>query len=274
METISASKLKNIVILILVVVDIFLAVLVIPRAIAANTAERAASRQIEELLAANEITVLPGVIPGHGAATRDAVLERNTEAQLRVAEYLLGTGLTQSDLGGGIISYENSRGTVTFRAGGEMTAQLSEPPAGNLSHPEDALRLLEKIGVSVEKLSRETADGHVVVTASQSIRGVEVRGSDITLTYGMDGLQQVSGRLYLDGSPDYVATERLTAATAMLAFVNSRDELGYVCAEITEMRVIYLPVSGSDNRLSPAWLITTDTGSFRVDFASCQVVQE
>lgn len=270
----SASKLKNIIILVLVVMDLFLAALVIPRVISAAGTDGAATRQIEQLLLENGISAGQGVIPNSGAGTRGVEFRRSADAEQRAAEILLGSNAEKKDMGGGIVSYESGRGEVTFRASGEIYAVLSEPPSGNFAHPENALRLMEKMGVSAESITRGAVDGKIYISVAQSIRGVEVRGTALTLVYGVGGLEEISGRWYQDGSLNYVTTDRLAPATALLDFINSRDQLGYVCAAITEMRVVYTPVSGSDNLLSPSWLIVTDTGAFLVDFSTRQVTQE
>ena len=106
----SASKLKNIIILVLVVMDLFLAALVIPRVISAAGTDGAATRQIEQLLLENGISAGQGVIPNSGAGTRGVEFQRSADAEQRAAEILLGSNAEKKDMGGGIVSYESGRG--------------------------------------------------------------------------------------------------------------------------------------------------------------------
>ena len=127
------SRLKNIIILILVLVNGFLLASLAQR----RSAERDASRRTAEQLAA--LFQADGMVLDARAISRDAppdgvALSRATALEEQAAAFLLGDALTSSDQGGGIYHYAGAAGEALFRSSGSFEASgiLAERDAASL----------------------------------------------------------------------------------------------------------------------------------------------
>lgn len=266
-----STKVKNIVILILAAVDIFLLILVLPRAAEQRRADREVTSQIVAILNENNISLTPGSIPDSGSV-RIVTAVRDTREEARAAQMLLGDAVCQ-DLGGGIFTYTGTGGRVTFRAGGEFEAEITTPQSGRLFSRDNAERLLKKLGIQYCRLDSLTSGGKTALSAALTLGGTEIYGDTVVLVYGEGGLESISGHWYSNGSLAYSDTEEVSISTALLSFINSRDQLGYVFGEITGISTVYVRSGGTEILLVPAWRIITDAGEFQVSFLTLQVTR-
>ena len=94
-------RLKNCIILILVLMNLFLAVSLLSRAGTLHTVQRTAAEQQASLFAADGITLDPELISDQTPPFAQA-LSRDSEQESRAAASLLGSQFSYSDQGGGI----------------------------------------------------------------------------------------------------------------------------------------------------------------------------
>ena len=122
-------RLKNIIILILVLVNVSLLGSLAIRERAEYSARRRTSEQLVALFAADGISLDPDIIstevpPASRSLTRDTALDQ------KAAAFLLGRILSSNDKGGGIYDYTSAVGTATFRSNGTFDAASHQgPPA-------------------------------------------------------------------------------------------------------------------------------------------------
>ena len=112
-------RLKNTIILILLLINVFLLGSMAYRSTAARSAHNQAVEQLVELFAADGLELDPGAIPVE-TPPPGCVLARDTALERSAAVYLLGGGLVHSERGG-VYSYSGSKGAALFRENGDSS---------------------------------------------------------------------------------------------------------------------------------------------------------
>lgn len=260
------SKIKNIVLLMLLAVNLFLLVLV------ADQERRSAAYQEEartgavEILEAANIHIAMEELPPESTLHTMAV-ERDRTAEDAMAQALLGESVRSGDLGP--VTYSGSRGEGQFLSDGKFSFAFEEAltaEEGNLE--EHGKQLLEKAGYTCQVLGiREQEDGTVLVTVQELWGGSPVFNSTADLTYENGSLRSIRGQRLMGTPEPEAGAEPLDVATILLRFLSGVQDGGYVCSEIRGMTAGYevtLSSSGSA-ALEPVWLITTNTVPFYVD---------
>lgn len=255
-------RLKNVIILILVLTDLFLMGALAYRR---TTAQSARSRRAEELavlLAADGIQLDPAVIPQTSppagrSLTRDTALDR------KAAAFLLGKGLTSFNQGGGVYSYTSSAGAALFRDNGSFDA------AGTLSSENGETRCREfceefHYGSLVSRLDEE---GSGTMTAVRQFGGLPVFNASVTFTLNRKVLVSVSGTLLPETFTETEDSAPLSAPAALTAFQLQVRETGAVATSIQDLYLCYELQSSaaSPMSLAPAWCLVTDTVTYYVN---------
>lgn len=261
-------KLKNIIILILLLANLFLLVMV-------GVQERG-SAQYQEQAIADAISVLerggiridPADVPKKMKLTA-MTAERDRQSEADLASALIGV-CDCVDLGGGRYSYEGAFGQAEFRGNGNFNvtfydgAQRAEASGEESAH---AVALMEEVGFSGNIVSQEKTGETVVLVLRQTWQGLAVHSCQITLTYENGCLLSIAGQRLM-GAPQSGGekSDPITVPTALLRVLNGINDLGDICSEITAMEPGYLlTTSGDATRLIPIWYVTTDTGAYRLN---------
>ncbi len=255
-------RLKNIIILILALLNGFLLFSLAQRRASEQAAFRRTAEQLTALFAADGITLDPGVIsrenpPGGVTLERDAALEREAAA------FLLGASPAATDQGGGIFHYAGGAGEALFRSSGGFDASgtLAEENA------EEFCRAFCR-AFSYEAPDLELdGGGNGVFTAAASFDRLPVFNCAVTFTVENHVLTAVSGTLLpKSGTASPGGEPPLSAAGALGVFQRMRRESAAVASTVTDMRLCYeLQTSGASMSLAPAWRIVTDAGDYYVN---------
>lgn len=265
------SKLKNIVILILLVANLLLLVLLVPLARQRRTQLAQAQETLEELFADAGVRLDAGQLPD----TRPLYTVEFTpddSGALPAMQALLGEMvLMEHDSTRYIQTYTSAAGSCQLSRGSVLTARLQDQePVADLSKDLSGLMVrmgLESAGISAPQRVRA---GVYRLTAVQKLLEVPVFTANVTATYENSVLTELTGTLYFD-TTGMVRTDDVTsctAADALVAFLGSRDALGWVGATVTDVEQGYCrsdTASAAVVRLAPGWAISTDTGDFWVD---------
>jgi len=260
------SKVKNIIILILLMVNGFLLVLVLGQQRAVSQYAHSAVTQAAEVLERNGITVAPEAL-SKSSPLPTLTAPRDLQAEQRISQVLLGEA-ARTDRGGGLYAYENRAGTALFRASGEFQVQLAGLPLEGRAPADHAENLLKDMGLHGELVSvpAEGRDGEVVFL--QTLDGAPVYSCRLVFQYAGGYLQSISGTL-LTGTPQPVQenTEYLDLPNALIRFLDGILDRGGVCSAVTGLRPGYRLTQsfGTDLRLAPTWLVTTNAGSYYMD---------
>lgn len=261
-------KLKNIIILILLLVNVFLLIMV-------GAQERDSAQHREQtitdavsVLERNGIRLDRTRVPEELDLTPMTV-ERDQESEAALAAALLGE-CTASDLGSGRYAYQGKQGWAEFRSNGSFNitfydgAWKVEESGGEETH---ALTTMEQVGLTGVLVSRKESGGQVTLSLRQTWQEVPVYSCQITLEYANGCLQSIAGqRLMGTPQPSGDKSELISVPTALLRVLNGINNLGDICNEITAMTPGYLLAASADaTRLIPMWYVTTDTGAYSLN---------
>ena len=255
--------LKHIIIIILALMNLFLAAALVMRESAESSSRSRMEQQMVELFAADGIELEQDTI-SRETAPAPLDMSRDTELERRAAEFFLGQSLRREDQGGGIYAYSGTRGVALFREDGSFDV------AGTLA--------TENVEELCRNFCEEFSCGEIVfvqdetgaATAAAACRydGKTVVNAAVTFRLERGTLQTVSGVL-LPQSGTETAPERelLTASAALTAFQKMRRETGAVVSAVTEMYPCYRLQSSASNPMSltPVWCIVTDTATYYVN---------
>ena len=258
-----SSRLKNIIILILALVNVFLLASLLSRFNARLASREQSASQLAELFSANGITLSPDAVSFQAPPT-GGIIARDTEQDRQMAALLLGDGLTYSDQGGGIWSYDSTAGAAVFRSGGSFDAAV------HLDSGADAEALCRKVcrQFHYEDLSLQWEDVRFTAGAVRSFSGLSVYIFAVTFSWD-GGTLSVSGMFLPDTLTPAAGEDSLSAVSALTAFLGAHRELGAVVSSITGMYPCYeAQSSAAAVTLVPAWCVQTDTGLYYVNCSS------
>lgn len=251
------SKIKNIIILLLVIVNGFLLAQVGLRRWQSQRAERETRQRIVAILERNGVEYLPAQVPGD----LDLLPRRVTPAPQGEAEAAALVGpLSAAQTVGGRTLYTGAEGTAAVTSAGELTVEYlpdSAPTEGEL------LDRLTNLGVVLRKTGQAGGDTARYV---QLWNGVPIPGETALITWEDNAVRTLTLRPLTGAEEVLPPEETITAATALARLLDelSRGE-GYVCSQITDMYPGYLTSGTATVTLTPAWFIETDAWRFIVD---------
>ncbi|MCI8698915.1 MAG: hypothetical protein HFF29_07400 [Oscillospiraceae bacterium] len=267
------KKLKNLIILILLVVNGFLLVLVWARRQESVSYERLALERTVRVLENSGIEVdLSACAPGDGLASIS--VERGLAREEALARALLGEGAVQAEnRGGGLYLYQGSNGELSVRAGGELSANMADDPSQLVTEDLErhASGLLKRMGVDVERIGVAEEDEWTRVRFRQVWNGVPVFSCEVEVVYYYNLLYSVQGTLLTAQAGTAEAGQALTLPTALMRFSEEIAATGDVCTAVRAMEPGYRGTVQSLSggvRLSPVWLVTTDTARYYLDCAT------
>ena len=256
-------RLKNIIILILLLVNVFLLGSLAQRRSAEAATYRNTVDQMSALFLADGITLHTDAIP-HQEVPGSRTLTRSPELDRIAAAFLLGDHLEQADQGGGIFTYSGDRGSALFRSNGSFDA------AGSLADQDarDFCReFAREFGYQDPEFHLDDL-GNGTATAVRLWGDAPVYNCTVTFTLQNYALVGVTGTLLPDlSSPLASEEEPLSALAALTAFQQVRKETGAVVTDVSDVSLCYelqsttaVPLS-----LTPAWRIETNTASYYVN---------
>jgi len=257
--------LKNIIIIILVLVNGFLLGSLAMRQNSERSARRQAEQHLTELFQADGIKLEEGAI-SHQTPPSPSSLTQDKDQQKQAAVFFLGENLLQ-DHQSSTYSYTGNGGIARFRSDGsfEIEGKLSDSNAEELCESfckafsmDPPVFLLDETG---------TGSG----TAVCHYEKLPAYNCTVTFTLNRGILNRVSGTL-LPASGTSISTGRepLSAIAALTAFQKTCRESGAVVSAVSHMYLCYeLDASSTASlTLTPAWCIVTDTSKYYVNSTS------
>lgn len=265
------GKLKNIIILILLLVNGFLLVLVAAHREEARQYERTALEQAVQVLENQGIEVDEDNLSPAGKLP-PLTVERDLEREAQLAQALLGDGMETDNRGGGLYLYRGDLGEISLRAGGEFSADLSPNAHWHTDQPEGhAAALLKKMGVEARQAGADTQGSRTAVRFQQLWNGAPVFSCEVEFVYEDGLLTAIHGVLLTAGQGTAETGEVLDLPTALIRFLDGVISAGDVCSAIRSMEAGYRatpkPLSGG-TRLTAVWFITSDTAGYYLDGAT------
>lgn len=260
-------KIKTIILLMLVGVNVFLLALV-------GLRESQSARYAEETRqAAVAVLERSGITFGLERVPADLELipltvTRDRESEAAVAEALLGpvTELGESEVRP---RYVGEGGSAEFSMNGDFTIL---PKAGTWSresgesYESASAACLARIGFEGVFQSMLEQEDQTVLTYCQSWAGATVFSCRVELFWQGDSLVRVEGQRLAGTAVETAAGQPLSTVDVLMRFLAGVSEGEYICRSIDAMEAGYL-LSGIARpvQLVPVWRITTDTRVFYVD---------
>ena len=249
-----SSRLKNIIILILLLTNLSLAAVVVSRQADHQKGLEQVRQQLVTLFAAENVELDEDLISTQ-TPPLSRTLTRDTQQEEDLAAILLGKNLRWSDQGGGIHLYGSDRGGVQFLDNGSFDA------AGSLSEgasaPEVCRAFCKEFGYGDLTFS---SDG-TSATAVQYCDGYPVVNCTVSFTLDSGGLLTVTGTHLPDAYTESAPEEApLSAAAALDAFLNNHRKSQTAVSKITDVYLCFELQSSASAAMTlvPAWCIVTD----------------
>jgi hypothetical protein len=265
------ARLKNIIILILALVNAILLIALAGTHIRETAAKRRLTTQLVTMFKTNGITLsaedIPDELPPAGGA-----LHRSTSEERAMAISLLGKSPRTDNAGGGIYSYSTAKGTATFRSGGsfDVTGKLGS------SHPEKLCRdFCSTYGYENLKFSLKNGSGQG--RATQYYGGHRIVNCTVSFRITDGALVSVSGtHVPSPGTRLTSSVSSMNAATALTRFLESHRQSGTVVSQVQRMFPCYRLISSVSAPLTllPVWRIVTDTGSYDINCSTGAVIHD
>lgn len=261
-------RVKNVIISILILLNVFLLVLVAFRRSETIRYERSALERTVRVLEQNGIQMAADAAVTPADAVR-GMAERSMDREKRVSVALLGAEkVEEKNLGGGLFSYSTSAGTVSFRTGGEILLRPSDDPMWYTDDPAGhSAGLMNAMELEFRPDDVSLSEGSGTVSYLQLLNGSPLFSCRVTLTYESGHLTELSGALLVTGEPEMEEGRFLNLPTVLMRFLDEVLTSGEVCSAILSVEPGYLLNQSFANtvRLQPVWYISTNTADYYAD---------
>ena len=197
------------------------------------------------------------------------VTSRNMETELRIAQALLGeVEIIDQGL---IFRYENqAAGVAQFYSAGDFEVVFSHAfvPIQTVGAMAVAERMLSDMGIETAGLVLDVTYGGQVITATGAYRGAAIFNNTIEFIFDDYYLRVIRGRYVSGFEPIENGRQISTIGTVLLGFMaNVRSGEIYSTNILKIEPGFQFRPSGAigEGIISPAWFITTETGSYMAD---------
>lgn len=260
-------KLKNIILIILVLTNLFLLGFVLRREFQDSYLQRQTRDNALRFLAGRGVEVAEEQVPDQ-AALVPRIVERDLEREGTLAVQILGGSVQVEAPGGGVYRYFNENGVLQFHNDGVFSGEFLP---GTLPVGEDweagCLDLLAKLDFAGELLE---TDGESL-TFRQLWEGQPLFNQQVTLEL-QDGclVSMTAGRRLMGEPEEDPASQSISVATALISFLNGVNTLGDVCSRIDAIEPGYVSAASLSGpmTLTPVWRVFTDTGAYQLDMVT------
>lgn len=260
------SKLKNIIILILLILNLFLLFLVGGRVQQREEAQEELEKSTIAFLKKNGIQVEGEIVPWD-AQYELLVTDRDQGEEERIARMVLkevkerkvGFGIAYSGEGGTVRFYQDGRFSINYESGHGKSIQNIES---------QGLRYLKGLGIEAKSQKVQSDVGEKSISVLQTFQEQPIFNCEIKLEYQDGCLNMIEG-FRLMGEPKVMKEQHgLTAPTLLVRFMESALEESN---HLTEIRAItqgylYSPSTSARAKLIPVWRVETDQGEM---FLNC-----
>lgn len=260
-------RVKNIIIVILLLINGFLLVLVGTRKSEARRYEQSALEGVILVLGENGISLSEDVIAARSGKT-PGTMERSITLEAQAASALLGESTEGTNRGGGLYIYATDAGQISFRSGGELSSALNDDPRWHTDDPEShAAALAAGLGVDFRLVDSRISEGSGLVVYQQLMDGAPLFSCGISFVYENGRLTEVSGTLLATEDPAQESGEVLSLPTVLMHVLDELLTSGSVSSAILTVEPGWLPEQSFNDaiRLNPVWYISTNTTDYYVD---------
>lgn len=270
-----SAKLKNIVLLILLLTNALLLGLMVFQRLENHQHRQQALADAVALLGQKGISADLDALP-NGDFPQPMLLERDTQQEQTQFTALLGDGTTLTQRG--LVSYYSGPyGTAEVRSDGAFSLSLlpGAYPLGGESMDVYGLAVLERMGFTGQLTAADPETG--VLTAVELWRRVPVFSCSATLIYQDGELRSISGtRLVGIPTADTRQGTPLSTATLLIRFRAGIADSGNACTAILSATQGYTLRANTAGqlRLAPVLRLETDTTPYLLDALTGSLSQD
>lgn len=263
------SKIKDVFILALILVNIFLLLLVIPQRQETTRVYNETGQSLRQLFSEKGIDLDWEQVPEY-VELRSRVPGQDQDEPLRAAaSALLGEGALEEDSGTTSTRFQSEKGSAEFHKSGEFVVSFAEGQPAGSDLIKSAEETLTAMGYECGQLELERVSaGKFTVSGLQYVSGTPVYTSWVLLEYDNNSLKSMTGQWYAGYESAAAGEACVSASTALVSFLSSQVKLGWICTTVDSMTQGYVeedsPTFGGAT-LVPVWRIETDTGAFTVN---------
>ena len=263
------SIIKNFIILLLALVNVFLLYIVLHNSGEEQQAVTNRKEVLEKVLSENGISlnkniVLPDKVVSQVSLKRDSVKEQTWISAL------IGNCVA-TDLGGNIYYYKGSYGKAQLRGTGEFEIHLNGGVIATGKDPTSVAKATMKmLGMTysdVEPIVKNDSS-NTTVTLYCSWNNTPIYNAQMVFSFTNSSLMIIYGNKPLDSEYQPSSSNSyLDSVTVLMKFLELVRQTGKVCSKIDDLEIGYSlnsSVSG-DCTLKPVWLIQTDSGPYYID---------
>ncbi|MGI5979116.1 MAG: hypothetical protein ACOX66_06405 [Oscillospiraceae bacterium] len=261
------AKVKNFIILLLVLVNLFLLAIVLTNVRQARLAAADRKQALIAVLSQNGIRLSEDVDLSQSIPPQ-FTLRRDAEREQALVSNLIGTA-EMNDLGGNVYSYKSDVGEAKFRGTGEFTVLFS---GSGIDSGKDAAatvhELLKKLGLRASDEAVQTSGSEVTVTLCCAWDDHPVYNARMAFYFSSDRLRLITGTRLFDKQSASAALEDCPdSVTVLMNFLQSVRSTGDVCTEIRGLDIGYFLVSSVSGECSlrPVWCVRTDSRAYYID---------
>lgn len=270
------SKAKNILIVLLVVVDVFLLGMYIWRTETAKKEEHALRVEVCDVLRNMGISVSEDMIPKDSMGVSPAIISLHSIGR-KDAERLLGnvTESTSEDS----TTFSGEKGTLMIT---KDSFSIVYESGRQVLGTEKAKTLAREIATALSVEAEEKNfvckkdDGGYIVTIRQIFSDAELFDCDVEMKISENGSVIVSGKYICEGEITTYSGDVLSASAVMLAFADEVKKQGLRDVNVESINMGYAPKVSDGERLSlaPTLGIRTNHGMFLVDMQTERISVE
>ena len=260
--------LKNIIIIILILVNAFLLASLAMRHTQSALLRHRTEEQLVELFAADGMELSEDVLD-QSAPPPVLSLSRDPEREREAAAFFLGAPLAASGQESDTATYSSAAGAARFRSNGAFDM------VGSLGGGEELCGEFCRAFSYDEPVFSLDEAGSGTAPAVCRRDGLPVHNCSVTFTLDQGALLTVSGTLLPeDASAEASSQELLSASAALTIFQQARRESYMVVSAVTDLYPCYELVGSTASALSlvPAWCVVTDTANYYVNCLTGVVV--
>ncbi len=263
-----SSKIKNIILFILILVNVFLAAAAITDSVQSKNQRRQELDGVRAVMEANGIRISDAVLNTQGDMEPRSV-HRDLDAEKKRVSSVLGGKVSVEDQGGNLMRYVGDRGTAQFSGTGTIRVEMNKGAVPEGADLVDTARsFLRKLGIQTSKESARVEGGSVELVCMSG--DAEVANCTVTCTFENGSLTVQGTRVLTAGKGEPGSETSLDFPSILMRFLEIVRSGGHVCSELLDAELCYVQnasVSGTGT-LTPMWRLTTDTGTFYLNPAT------
>lgn len=258
------SRVKNILIILLILVNCFLIGDYMTAELKKRAEEAGVREDTYQILSGLGIKIDRELIPPESGVLYPARIERDLEKEQSSAEKLLGRA-EKTEPGGGKITYSGETGSISFRNGGLFDMEINARGISDTKTArKTAVTRLKPLGISTKTdlITVEEEQDYYIITIPQLFSGYRVFNCVNPVKIKKNGVLEVSGRRAAGNIVFARGIKPRSISGLLLDFTDQVQGVG----EITELETGFVVenVSGTGTNLVPVWHIKADNTDYYI----------